>query len=235
MNNPWLKIPATDYEAHMALPQVAQAQALNKLMASALAQYAPKSLAVIGCSTGNGFERIDTSHTSRVVGVDINPAYLAILKSRFAHKISLLELIETDITAPDFKIDPVAMVFAGLVFEYVDVVSAMKNIARCLSPGGIFLSVLQLPSPVSAPVTPTRYKSLELLASIMNLVPPFEFTDICADVGLQKIKTDTVPLEKGKAFFVGFYQKDTVTSVPTDTEKSLKSTKVQFPGGIRYE
>ena len=58
MKNPWLRIPASDYEAHMALPQVSQTQALNKLMASSLAQYTPRSLAVIGCTTGNGFEHI---------------------------------------------------------------------------------------------------------------------------------------------------------------------------------
>jgi len=81
MKNPWLTIPAADYEAHMALPQVAQAQALNALMAAVLTQYAPKSLSVIGCTTGNGFEHIDTTHTRRVVGIDINPDYLAVLKA----------------------------------------------------------------------------------------------------------------------------------------------------------
>ena len=34
MENPWLRIPASDYEAHMALPEVSQTQALSKLMAS---------------------------------------------------------------------------------------------------------------------------------------------------------------------------------------------------------
>jgi hypothetical protein len=56
VKNPWLQIPACDYEAHMALPEVAQAQALSKLMASVMKEYTPQSLAVIGCTTGNGFE-----------------------------------------------------------------------------------------------------------------------------------------------------------------------------------
>src|SRR4030042_5806407 len=58
MKNPWLQIPACDYEAHMALPEVAQTQAISKLMASALKEYAPASLAVMGCTTGNGFDHI---------------------------------------------------------------------------------------------------------------------------------------------------------------------------------
>jgi ubiquinone/menaquinone biosynthesis C-methylase UbiE len=208
MKNPWLQIPASDYEAHMALPEVAQSQALSRVMASALQEYAPRTLAVIGCATGNGFEHIDISYTRRVVGVDINPAYLAVLKSRFSGKIPGLELMEADVASPGFRIDPVSMVFAGLLFEYVDVSAALGNIARSLAPEAILVAVLQLPSPKSAPVTDTHYKSLELLAPIMNLVSPSEFFDTCSRVGLQQIKTDTIKLTQGKAFFVGFYRKE---------------------------
>jgi SAM-dependent methyltransferase len=167
------------------------------------------SLAVIGCSTGNGFEHINTERTRRVVGIDINPDYLKILNTRFGGRIPRLELIKADITDPDFLIDPVSMVFAGLVFEYVDVLCALRNIIRCLAAGGILLAVLQEPSTESTPVTTTRYKSLELLSPIMNLVPPMEFSNMCSGVGLQEIKTDTIPLKKRKNFFVGFYRKDT--------------------------
>jgi hypothetical protein len=142
------------------------------------------------------------------VGIDINSDYLKILKSKFGHKIPGLELIEADVTAEGFRIDPVSMVFTGLLFEYVDVSIALPNIARCLVPGGILSAVLQLPSTESAPVTATNYKSLELLSPIMNLVAPTEFSTRCGSVGLKKIKTDTIPLKKGKAFFVGFYRKN---------------------------
>jgi SAM-dependent methyltransferase len=219
MKNPWLRIPSSDYEARMALPEVAQAQALSKLMASALKEYPPASLAVIGCTAGNGFEHIDPTNTRRVVGVDINAAYLAVLKTRFAGKIPHLELIEADVTAPCFGFDPVAMVFAALVFEYVDAASALRSIARCLAPGAVLVAVLQLPSPESAPVTVTRYKSLELLAPIMNLVSPSEFSNMCNSLRLQQIKTDSIPLKKGKAFFVGFYRRDAEPGTPAETDK----------------
>jgi len=62
----------------MALPEVAQTQALSKLMASVLKEDTPESLAVIGCTTGSGFEHIDHAHTHRAVGVDVNAAYLAL-------------------------------------------------------------------------------------------------------------------------------------------------------------
>jgi SAM-dependent methyltransferase len=222
MINPWLRIPASDYEAHMALPEVAQAQALSNLMASALTEYAPVSLAVIGCSTGIGFEHINNTRTQRVVGIDINPGYLKILDTRFGSRIPHLELIHADITASDFCIDPVSMVFAGLVFEYVDVLCTLRSIDRCLAAGGIFLAVLQEASTESAPVTATRYKSLERLSSIMNLVSPMEFSNMCVSVGFEKIRTDRIPVKRGKTFFVGFYRKDTEPGAPADEGKSRR-------------
>ena len=219
MKNPWLQIPASDYEAHMALPEVAQAQALSKLMALALKEYSPTSLAVMGCSTGNGFEHIDSAHTRRVVGIDINSDYLKILKTKFGDKIPGLELIEADVTAEGFRIDPVSMVFAGLLFEYVDVSIALSSINRCLVSDGILSAVLQLSSTESGPVTATRYKSLELLSPIMNLVAPTEFSIMCGSVGLKKIKTDIIPLKKGKAFFVGFYRKNAEPGAPANADK----------------
>ena len=217
--NPWLQIPASDYEDHMSLPEVAQAQALNRLMEAALKEHAPESVAVIGCTTGNGFEHIDPSLTRRVVGVDINPAYLTVLKERFAQKIPGLELIQADVAASGFRIDPVSMVIAGLVFEYVDVAAALNNICRSVVPGGILLAVLQLPSPDSAPVTATPYRSLERLAPIMKLVPPSTFAGLCRRVGLQQIKTDTIPLKKGKAFFAGYYKMNTESGTPADAAR----------------
>jgi hypothetical protein len=99
------------------------------------------------------------------------------------------------------------MVFAGLIFEYVEVTDALSSIYRSMVPGGILLSVLQLPSPDSSPVTDTRFKSLAMLAPIMNLVSPSEFSGICNSAGLKLENSDIMPLKKGKAFFVGMYQK----------------------------
>lgn len=224
MTNPWLRIPASDYEAHMTLPEVAQAQAIERLFASALIEHAPASLAVFGCSTGNGFEHIDPLQTRRVVGIDINPEYLAILKRRFAAKIPCLEVVEADFTLPGFRLEPVAMVFAALVFEYVNVHEALQSIERCMTAGAILVAVLQLPSEESAPVTPTQYKSLDLLAPIMRLVSPDEFSDATAGVGLQELNRETVSLKMGKAFFVGCYRKDIESSSSVDCSEGRLET-----------
>ena len=88
MPNPWLTISAEDYEAHMASPEVGQLQVLNQLFKVVLEEHRPESMAVLGCSTGNGFEHIDPSTTRRVVGIDINPSYLAVARKRFLGSLS---------------------------------------------------------------------------------------------------------------------------------------------------
>jgi hypothetical protein len=45
MKNPWLDIPLSDYEGHMALPGVAQAQLLAEILAGQLRSLQPASLA----------------------------------------------------------------------------------------------------------------------------------------------------------------------------------------------
>jgi len=53
----------------------------------------------------------------------------------------------------------------------------------------------------------------------MRLVSPDEFSDTTAGVGLRELKKDTVPLKKGKAFFVGYYRKNSEPSSSVDTDK----------------
>jgi hypothetical protein len=133
---------------------------------------------------------------------------LAILQSKYDARIPNLEMIEADFTAAGFEIKPVSMVFAALVFEYVNIREAVTNIERCMAAHSTLVAVLQLPSAESAPVTATQYTSLELLAPLMRLVPPNELADACADVGLLLLKDDTIPLKKGKAFYSGHFRKD---------------------------
>jgi len=206
MKHPWLQIPAADYEAHMASPAVAQQPVLSDLFATALRELAPASVAVPGCATGNGFEHIQPDITQRVLGIDINPAYLELLAGRFRERIPGLELLEADIAAPAFRIEPVALIFAGLLFEYVSVPEALRNLAGALTPGGTLVAVLQLPG-ASTPVTATPCASLKLLEPVMTLVDPDEFSNTCRDSGLRCVKSFTVPLQQGKALFVGYYVK----------------------------
>lgn len=191
----------------MSHPDVAQSEALDRLFAATVADHKPSSIVILGCATGNGFRHIDPAVTERVIGVDINPEYLDILKSRYKKIIPGLVPLQVDVTSENFRIDPVSLVFAGLIFEYVDPSVAVRRIVKNLKNRGILAAVLQLPSEFSGPVTNTKYKSLELLNPLMQLVNPDQFTEICTRENLTEVKREIIPLKQGKSFFAGYYQK----------------------------
>ena len=200
MRNPWLDIPLSDYEAHMALPQVDQARVLADQLAAVLALHRPASVALIGCAGGNGFERIDPHLTSRVVGVDINPEYLAAARRRFDGVFESLELLCADAQSDELTFEPVDVIFAALVFEYADPRAMLRNLAARTRPDGILAAVLQLPTPGKMTVTPTPFKSLGKLAPIMALLPPEELIGEARVGGLKLSSTRRIDLPSGKRF-----------------------------------
>ena len=145
MNNPWLTVPLDDYEGHMALPNVGQAEMLANVFGKLLRTYAPTSAAIIGCAGGNGFDEAAKAGVSRLVGLDINPTYIADAKARHAGRMMGLELHCADIEGDMPALRPVHMVYGALVFEYVDVAKALKNLRDICLPDGILAALLQLP------------------------------------------------------------------------------------------
>jgi len=200
MRNPWLDIPLSDYEGHMALPQVDQARVLADQLAAVLALHRPGSVALIGCAGGNGFERIDPHLTSRVVGVDINPEYLAAARRRFDGVFESLELLCADAQSDELTFEPVDVIFAALVFEYADPRAMLRNLAARTRPDGIVAAVLQLPTPGKMPVTPTPFTSLGKLAPIMALLPPEELIGEARVGGLKLSGTRRIDLPSGRRF-----------------------------------
>lgn len=200
MPNPWLEIPLSDYERHMALPQVDQSRMLSDQLAALLESHRPRSVALIGCAGGNGFERIDPSLTLRVVGVDINPDYLAAARQRFDGVFESLELLCADVQSGELAFEPVDLAFAGLIFEYADARALLRILAGRVRSGGVLAAVLQLPTPGKAAVTPTPFTSLEKLAKLMQLLPPEELIGEARSAGLIVSSTRRLDLPTGKRF-----------------------------------
>jgi SAM-dependent methyltransferase len=213
MNNPWLDIPLADYEAHMALPQVGQSQLLSDVFDELLKRYIPQSVAVVGCAGGNGFERIRTAITGRVVGIDVNPQYIEQVYARFHHQIPTLDLFAHDIESEQIEFEPVELVFAGLFFEYVDVDRVLKRIHSWLRPGGILGSVLQLIHPAAAAVTPSQFSSLQTLARAMTLVSPTRLRDRANACGFQELASRQLESPVGKRFQVQSFGRTSRTSI----------------------
>lgn len=205
--NPWLQIPAEDYERHMSASNVAQLQMLNKIFADVVNEYQPKSIAILGCTTGNGFEHLNNKNIERVVGVDINPDYISISKRRFETKLPQLELVCTDLNEFEFSNSSFDLIHAALVFEYVEVELLLAKISRWLRPNGILSVVLQLPNDTLAPVSETPYHSLKLLNTVMKLIEPEVFRKRAIKHKLKEAKNYKIILQSGKSFFVLLLQK----------------------------
>jgi trans-aconitate methyltransferase len=198
--NPWLEIPLADYEAHMALPQVAQADLLAERLAAAVRARAPESVAVLGCAGGNGLERLPAA--LRVVGIDINAEYVGAARSRHSARIARLELHVADVERDDLRIEPVDLVYAALFFEYVDAALVLDKIRGWLCNGGALVAVLQLPSDAIAEVTPSPYPSLERLAPAMHLLAPQELAALAAVRGYRLLGAEVAAAAGGKRFAV---------------------------------
>src|SRR5262245_40982741 len=123
MRHPWLDIPIAEYEAHMALPSIGQAQLLGTALLRTVTQFRPHSLAVLGVAGGNGLECLDRGLVRRVVALDFNPEYLALCSQRYAASFTEFEAVLHDLSQGPPGISPVECVFAGLVLEYLCVES----------------------------------------------------------------------------------------------------------------
>ncbi len=206
MRNPWLDIPLADYESHMSLPQVAQARLLADVFDGMLRTHRPQSVAVLGCSGGNGLERIAAATAGRVVAVDINPGYVEAVRARFQQRIPNLELIVGDIQRDEVSFPPVELVYAALLFEYVDVEAVLRRIRSLLTAGGLLGTVVQLSSPTSSPVTPSPFSSLQALAPVMRLVPPAQLRDLAEATGYREIAGWREASPGGKQFQVQVFR-----------------------------
>ena len=205
--SPWLQIPLADYEAHMASCEVDQASLLADIFSGVLARFRPASAAVIGCAGGNGFDRIDPRTTTRVVGMDINPEYLDATARRHSQDFRELVLCHADIAGNGLPLAPVDLSYAALVFEYVEIAAALRNLSSLCRDAGHLVAVLQLPSSQLAAITPTAIPSIMRLAPAMKLVDPAEFVEAARRVGFARVESTQVTSSMGKPFAIQIFQR----------------------------
>jgi hypothetical protein len=200
--SPWLDIPLADYEGHMALPEIAQARMLADELEGAVRLHTPSSVAIIGCSGGNGFERLISTTVERIVGIDINPTYVAAAWARFGTKLPQLALYVANIQDALPNIMPLEMIFAGLIFEYVNLRATMHNLRRLCAPGGTLVAVLQAPSAEAQAISPSPYRNLQRLGPAMRLRDTREVKGAAAEAGFAPAAKRNLTLPSGKSFSV---------------------------------
>jgi len=199
-SSPWLTIPLDDYEAHMALPAVGQAQMLAEQLAILIERHAPASVAVMGCAGGNGLERFESTCVRRVVAVDINPKYIAVSKIRYANRLANLDLRCADIESPGLQFEPVELIYAALILEYTNTVATLATLKRNLRPGGTLAAILQLAHPQQHAITPSDYRTLKALSSAFKLVVPADLSAQASAAGFEFVDSSAIDLPSGKRF-----------------------------------
>jgi SAM-dependent methyltransferase len=190
----------------MGSPGVRQLEFLSRMFGELLAGFEPDFAAVLGCATGNGFERVEAGRLRRLVGLDINREYLDICRARYAGKIPGLELVCEDIDS--FELEPGSMdfVYGALFLEYIDPEKVVEKVSRWLRPRGILAVVLQLPSETCGTVSDTGFESLKRLEPMISLVEPGNLERILQRYGFSGVRSGRETLEGGKEFFVGVYR-----------------------------
>ena len=202
MSTPWLTIPLDDYEGHMSLPAIGQAQMIADQLDCALERWAPTRVAVIGCAGGNGLDRIEGRSIERLVAVDVNPDYIERTRARYAKRLACLETVCADVQSESLTYGPVDFTYAALLFEYVGLIPTLKTLRRNSRPDAALTTVLQLPHSTIDAVSSSRYKSLRSLASVMTLLAPELLCKAAADVGFTVADSTNIELSSEKRFCV---------------------------------
>lgn len=205
-NNPWLHIPAEDYENHMSAENVGQLQALNAITKSKLEHLRPISLAILGCATGNGFEHVNNQVTKLVYGIDINQQYLGVARERYANKIDDFRPLLADLNTDEVEVSDIDLTIAALVFEYLDLSVAIPKIKKIMACDGTLIVILQH-AVKSDFVSDTNIESIKSLTSISKTISEFDFSAKAAKYGLIKINNETYNLNEHKAFKILTFRK----------------------------
>lgn len=204
MSNPWLAVPLAEYEQHMGSVEVRQLAALSDLFAEAIARCRPHSVAVLGIAGGNGLDRIDSSVSTRIVGLDLNPHYLEAVRQRYSH-LPGLELHCVDLAAQRLAIEPVELVHAALIFEHAGVDCCLENAIGMVAAGGNLSVVLQLPAEGGKAEVTSRFPSIESLGAHFSTISPEWLTETLAKRGFRLGHQSTCALAAGKALWAGLF------------------------------
>ena len=205
--NPWQCIALTDYENHMALPEVGQASMLAAEFARAVADAHPRDLALVGCAGGNGLEQLIGTPFDRVICVDINASYVEQLRARYQPQITNLECCACELERFRTR-GSVDLVFGGLVFEYTRLDEAIESVALLLSAGGAFVALIQMPARGVPTVSPSPFAhALSGVADVFRYVVPKVLIEGSAKRGLVACGQRRVVLDSGKSFTVLTFRK----------------------------
>jgi SAM-dependent methyltransferase len=205
--NPWLGIPAREYEGHMA--EIGQSAALRDIFLGVYTDTNPRRLLMLGCTTGKDLELVDPNVTEKSVGVDVNREYLEIARKELDRLGRTVDLVHGDVLDAQLPSSEFDLIHAALLVEYVDPSSLFRRIAEWLAMDGVCSTVTQNPAEGVASVSKTAYDSLLVLDGRMCLCSPDQLNSFAVQAGLLRMSNCDVQLPLGKSFSVSTFRKAT--------------------------
>jgi SAM-dependent methyltransferase len=205
VENPWLHIPAVDYEGHME--EIGQSAALRSIFQRVYAESRSRRVLILGCTTGKDFALLDPEVTTTAVGVDLNPAYLATARRELGHLGTALTLIEGDVLAVELPAARFDLIHAALLVEYVDPEALFRRMSAWLASTGVCSIVWQNAAEGVDSVTRTARESLLTLDGHMFLRDPERLNLAAAQAGLARESIISVGLPRGKSFSAATFTK----------------------------
>ncbi len=196
--NPWLEIPLEDYERHMSHHLVGQSILLNSLTKKYLNEIKPETAVFLGVAGGNGLEHVDTNITRQVYGIDINPDYLETTFERYKHKITLLQLLNIDISKNNETICRADLIWAALVLEYTGIDSALAFCTNNICKDGHLIISIQSNNN-KASVSSTGIESVKKVGELFVAVNPEDLSDKAAEAGYRLLSRKENVLPNGKS------------------------------------
>lgn len=136
--NAWYNIKPNDYDAHMSHMNVGQTQMLNRIIKEQFEiipanKRSNSCVAILGITNGNGLEHINSCTIGRVIGIDINQAFLDECKTRYSSLTQRLDLYRLDLMAEIADAISVLsqcdLIIANLLIEHIHLENFSKIIA----------------------------------------------------------------------------------------------------------
>jgi len=152
-NNAWNCIKPNDYDAHMAHPNVAQTQMLNRIIKEQFEllpqeQRTHSCVAILGITNGNGLEHVIPCEIAKVIGIDINKRFLDECRVRYKDVESKLTLFQLDLMEDTDKsveiLSECDLIIANLIIKHIYLENFIKIITGLPKKNQIISCVIQV-------------------------------------------------------------------------------------------
>lgn len=196
MKSAWLSTELEIYERHVELETVGQAAAIRGAIRDAVTTYAPGNFLYLGCAGGNGLEALGNT---RVLGLDLNEAYLEKARSRYG-SFSGMQFTQCDLNRGIPSSATFDLAFGALVLEYIeDLAGLMQELAKRVNGRLVALILATRENAPAVAESPYR-EALQPVGREFRYLSVEGFLELATETGFVLERKEEIPLPAGKHF-----------------------------------